>query len=118
MSFIEIVEDQETFELEIGESILELRRFDSTVYNRIEKKHTKKEKHGRTGQIFRDVDEHAVNEDLLDYMILGWRNVKSPTTGEDVPCERAYKLKLPGTVKLQAIEACDTESITLEKKTS
>lgn len=117
MAFIEIVEGQETFELEIGDSALTLRRFDSEVYKRIEKKHTKKEKNYRTGQVIRDVDEYAVNLDLLDYMIVDWRGVKSPTTGEDVPCTKEIKQKLPGSVKMRITEACDSDSITTEKKT-
>ena len=118
MAFIEIVEDQETFELEISDSVLILRRFDSEVYRRIEKKHTKTNKNYRTGQMIKDVDEYAINLDLLDYMIVGWRSVKSPTTGDDVPCERANKLKLPGSIKIQITEACDSESITAGKKTN
>ncbi|MDA3832604.1 MAG: hypothetical protein PF495_04330 [Spirochaetales bacterium] len=116
MAFIEIVEDQETFELEIGESGLTLRRFDSEVYRKIEKKHTKKEKNYRTGQKMKEVDEYAINLDLLDYMIVGWRGVRSPTTGEDVPCNKEMKAKLPGSIKMQITEACDSESITAEKK--
>lgn len=117
MGFIEIVEDGETFELPIGDSILTLRRFDSEVYRKIEKKHTKKEKNYRTGQMIKDVDEYAVNLDLLDYMIIGWKGVRSPVSGEDVPCTKEMKSKLPGAVKIQVTEACDSESITAEKKT-
>ncbi|MBW2559972.1 MAG: hypothetical protein JRE40_03840 [Deltaproteobacteria bacterium] len=118
MAFIEIVEDQETFELAIGDSVLTLRRFDSEVYRRIEKKHTKKQKNYRTGQMVREVDEYAVNLDLLDYMVVDWKNVKSPVSGEDVPCSKEIKAKLPGSIKMQITEACDSESITsAEKKT-
>ena len=117
MAFIEIVEDQETFELEIGDSSLTLRRFDSEVYRKIEKKHKKKEKNYRTGQKIKEVDEYAVNLDLLDYMVVDWRGVRSPTTGEDVPCNKDMKAKLPGSIKMQITEACDSESITVEKKT-
>lgn len=116
--FIEIVEDEETFELEIGDSMLTLRRFDSEVYRKIEKKHTKREKNYRTGQVAKDVDEYAVNADLLDYMIVDWKGIKSPTTGADVPCTKEMKRKLPGAVKIQITEACDSESITSEKKTN
>ena len=122
MSFIEIVEAEETFDLEIGESTLTLRRFDSELYKNIEKRHTAKSKNLRQGGWIKEVDEYAVNEDLLDHMIVGWKNVKSPLTGEDVPCTREMKLKLPGSVKVRIIEECDTDSITSgdsadEKKT-
>jgi len=118
MSFIEIVEEGENFDLEIGDSTLHLRRFDSELYKRIEKKHSKKEKNLRTGQWIKDVDEYAVNEDLLDYMIVDWKGIKSPGTGEDVPCIKENKIRLPGTIKVRIIEACDAESITDQKKTS
>ena len=117
--FIEIIEEQETFRLNIGESYFDLRRFDSEKYNEIEKEHTKKHKNYRTGEMVTDPpDENAINADLLDYMIVGWGNIKSPTTAKDVSCERAMKLKLPGKIKLQITEACDSESITVEKKTN
>lgn len=114
--FIEIIEDAETFELAMGKSSFTLRRFDSEVYKRIEKKHMKKQKNHRTGQIFRDVDEYAVNADLLDHMIVGWQGIKSPTTGNDVPCTKETKNKLPGGVKVEIVEACDADSITGDEK--
>ena len=112
MSFIEIVEDGETFELEVGGSKLTLRRFDTSLYKEIEKRHTTKQKNYRQGGWIKEVDDFAVNEDLLDYMIVGWENVKSPTTGEDVPCTKEKKNKLPGSVKVRIIEECDVDSIT------
>ena len=117
MGFIEIVEDHETFELEMGDSKFTLRRLDSDVYRNIEKKHTRKEKNLRTGQWIRDTDDHGVNEDVLDYVVLGWEGIKSPTTGDDVPCTKEMKQKLPGNVKLRILDACDADSIT-EKKTN
>lgn len=117
MAFIEIVEEGEEFRLDIGESWFDLQRFDSEFYRQIEKKHTTRKKDYRTGQMILTVDDYAVNADLLDHMIKGWGEIKSPLTGKDVPCERQYKLKLPGSVKVQITEACDSESITTEKKT-
>jgi len=112
MSFIEIVEEEETFELKIGKSTLTLRRFDTEVYRKIEARHTKKQKNFRQGGWIKEVDDFAVNEDLLDYMIVGWKDVKSPITGEDVPCSREMKIKLPSSVKIEIIEACDSDNIT------
>jgi len=111
MSFIEIIEDQETFELAIGESSFTLRRFDSQIYKEIEKRHTTRTKNFRQGGWIKEVDDYAVNEDLLDYMIIDWKNIKSPLTGQDVECAKVNKNKLPGTVKVQIIEACDADSI-------
>ena len=112
MGFIEIVEEGETFELPIGDSILILRRFDSELYRDIEKRHTKRHKNLRQGGWFEEQDTYAINDDLLDYMIVDWKHVKLPTTGEDVPCTRENKLKLPGTVRVTILEACDVDSIT------
>jgi len=111
MSFIEIIEDSETFKLAIGESSFTLRRFDSQIYREIEKRHTTKTKNLRQGGWIKEVDEFAVNEDLLDYMITGWKDIKSPLTGQDVECSKENKNKLPGSVKVQIIEACDADSI-------
>jgi len=117
MPFIEIIDDEESFRLDVGDSYFELRRFDSANYNEIEKKHTKKKKNFRTGEWIKEVDDRSVNDDLLDYMVTGWGHIKSPTTGEDVPCEKKNKIKLPGSVKMQIIEACDADNITTGKKT-
>ena len=118
MAFIEIVEEKEEFRLDIGESFFNLRRFNSEIYKQIEKKHTTRKKNYRTGQWDVDPDDYAINADLLDYMVTGWGGIKSPLTHEDVPCEKANKLKLPGSVKIQITEACDSDCITIEKKTN
>jgi len=112
MAFLEIIEEQESFDFQVGDSILKLRRLDPEVYREIHKKHTKTHKHPRTGNIFKETDDFAVNADLLDYMIVGWSNVKSPSTGEDVPCNKENKNKLPGSVQVQIVEACDVNNVT------
>ena len=112
MSFIEIVEEQETFEYAAGDSTLVLRRFDSEVYRDIEKRHTRRQKNLRQGGWIEEQDTYAINADLLDYMVVDWKDVKSPTTGDDVPCTRENKLKLPNSVKVAVLEACDADSIT------
>lgn len=112
MLYIEIVEDKESFELEIGDSKFTLRRFDSETYRQIEKRYTKKTKNHRTGIVFTETDDYEVNAELLDYMILGWSGIKSPVSKEDVPCTKENKLKLPGSVKVRILEACDADSVT------
>ena len=111
MSYIEIIEDSETFDLAIGESSFTLRRFDSQIYRDIEKRHTTRTKNLRQGGWIKEVDDFAVNEDLLDHMIVAWKDIKSPLTGQDVECTKDMKNKLPGSVKVQIIEACDADSI-------
>jgi len=110
MSYVEIVEDEEQFDLPIGESIFHLKRLDSEVYERIVKQHTTTK--WRRGQRVKETDDFAVNKDLLDHLIDGWEKVKSPTTGKDVPCTRESKLKLPSSTKVDIIEACDADHIT------
>jgi hypothetical protein len=112
MSFIEIVEEQETFEHAVGGSTLVLRRFDSEVYRDIEKRHTKRHKNLRQGGWIEEQDSYAINADLLDYMVVDWKDVRSPSTKEDVPCTRENKLKLPNSVKIEILDACDADSIT------
>ena len=114
--YIEIVELDESFELAIGESTFTLRRLGAEAYREIEKRHTTRRKNNRTGVVNMETDDYAVNEDLLDHMILGWCGIRSPNTGEDVPCTRENKLKLPGVVKIQISEACDSDSISGEGK--
>jgi len=112
MSFIEIVEEQETFEHPVGDSTLILRRFDSEVYRDIEKRHTKRQKNLRQGGWIEEQDSYAINADLLDYMVVDWRYVRSPVLNEDVPCTRENKLKLPNSIKIEILDACDADSIT------
>ena len=110
--FIEIVEEQETFEFPMGASTFVLRRVDTEVYRDIEQRHTRRHKNVRKGGWFEEQDNYAINADLFDYMIVGWRSVKSPLTGKDVACTREIKLKLPSAVKVAILEVCDGDSIT------
>lgn len=115
MSYIEIIEPDESFVLVLGKSEFDLRRFDSAKYNEIEKRHTQRIPN-RSGGFTIEVDSAAVNADLLDYMIIGWRKVRSPVTKADIPCTYETKQKLPGGVKLKITQACDAESITVKEK--
>jgi|GEM_PF-1352986 len=130
MSFIEIIEEQETFELKgevpyftdegeqrianFGDSVIICRRFGSEEYRNIRKKYIKrsKDKQGRPVIWVDPEDELRINDDLLDYIIVDWKNVISPTTKKPIPCTRENKLRLPGKVKLAIIQAADAESVT------
>jgi len=114
-NYVEIVEEQESFDFPIGDSVFQLRRLASAKYKEIQKKYTTTKK-DRQGRPYIDVDEDAVNEDLLDYLIIGWGIIKSPTSGQDIECTYDNKQKLPGTVKQKIIEACDTERVTVQEK--
>jgi len=110
MSFVQIVEDDEEFEYPIGESVFGLRRFNTEIYRTIKRKHTRPPKF-RRGIKIEQVDDDAINEDLLDYMIKWWKKVRSPTSGKDVECTKETKVRLPGSVQVEIIEACDQDSI-------
>ena len=109
--FIEIVSDDERNLFESGESKIFYRRFDSEVFYRIQKKWTtKKGIDKRTGMPKMETDDKQVNDELLDWLICEWQNIKDPKTGKDVPCTKENKLKLPSSIKTQLIERADAES--------
>jgi len=118
MAYIQIIEEDERFELRIEDSVFSLRRFDSTIYSRIEKKHTKNIKNRKTGAVTVEIDNNAVNADLLDYIICDWSGIQSPTTKTDVPCTKENKLRLPSNIKVQVLEACDADYIVSTEKKS
>jgi len=111
--FLEIIDPEETFELRIGESVLVLRRLDEPALKEIRKRHTRKQTEFVNHRPVRVevTDEDAVNADVLDYVIVGWRNVRHPVTKAEVPCTRENKLRLPGKAKLRVLNACDAESL-------
>jgi len=109
--FIEIVTNDERSVMEFGESKITIRRFDSDIYDKIRKRWTtKKGFNRRTGEPQVTVDEKMVNEDLLDYIIVSWENVKHPSTAEDVPCDKDTKNSLPTSIKTRVIEMADSEN--------
>jgi hypothetical protein len=75
------------------------------VIEKMNKKHSCLER-AANGQKVRQTDEDAVNRDILDYVIIDWKNIKHPITGEDVPCTTGIKVKLPGEVKNHILDAC------------
>ena len=111
MSFIEIVSDDERNVYELGESKIIYRRFDSEVFYKIQKKHTQKKGiNKRTGLPNVETDDKAINDELLDWLIVEWTGIHHPQTGQDVPCTKENKLKLPSSIKTQLIERADAEN--------
>ena len=115
MSFVTIIDSNESFNLEIGDSTFNLRRLDLETYNGFVKARTKQvwKKHQPSGE---ETDWDGVYDDMLDYVITGWRNIKHPVTKEDVQCERKIKLKLPGVVREQIFEATNATSVMKEEE--
>lgn len=104
MGFIQIVEDDESFELTFDDSVLVCRRVSRQKAREIEKRHTTTK--FRPGGVQVPVaDEENVADDLLDYCIVDWRGVVD-SRGNAIPCERQYKLLLPPSVLNELMTAC------------
>lgn len=61
-------------------------------HRQITKARTRDELDRRSHQKIQVTDWNAVADDVLDFVLVGWRGIRF--RGADVPCERAYKLKL------------------------
>ena len=119
--YIEIVTEDEQSTMVIGESKIFYRRFSKDKYEEITQRYTQQTGTDRQGKPTYHTDDQAVNDDLLDYIIVDWENVKHPKTKEDVECSKKNKMALPGNVKLQLIDkanASSTDIKQVEKKTS
>lgn len=104
MSFIQIIEDDERFELAFNDSALLCRRVSRQKVREIERRHTRMR--FRPGGVQAPVvDDEQVADDLLDYCIVDWHGVVD-SRGEAVLCERKYKLLLPPSVLNEVMTAC------------
>lgn len=113
--FIEIVTEDEQSTMVVGESKIFYRRFSKDKYEEITKRYTEQTGADRQGKPAYYTDDQAVNDDLLDYIIMDWENVKHPTTKEDVECSKKNKLALPGNVKLQLIDKANASSTDIKQ---
>jgi len=107
--FIEIVTEDERNELKIDDSVIYYRRFDAEKYREIERRHTRQKGRDRTGAPIIDTDNARINDDVLDYLIIDWKDVIHPTTQEKLPCTREWKLRLPTSVRTQILQVSDAE---------
>ena len=104
MGRLQIIDEEEHFEVPFEESVLICRRLSRRVMRDIEARHTKMR--WRPGGVQApEVDQPGVEEDWIDYCIVDWRGVVG-RDGEEVPCERAYKLLLPPAVLNRVISRC------------
>lgn len=110
MSFITIVETDEAFDWrptsggEPMDSAFRLRIVPDDARKKIRKENTHK-----TFVQHRPVDElseEAYEADLLDYAIVDWSGIKAAGTGEDVPCTKAMKIRLPLKWKIEIMRLC------------
>jgi hypothetical protein len=104
MGKLQIIDEEERFEVPFEESVLICRRLSRRMMREIEARHTKMR--WRPGGVQApEVEQPKVEEDWIDHCIVGWRGVVG-RDGEDVPCERAYKLLLPPAVLNRVISRC------------
>ncbi|KMY69142.1 hypothetical protein AAU61_06425 [Desulfocarbo indianensis] len=90
---IQIIDPEERFRVEIDGAGLFIRRIDSAALMAIERR--------RQGE----GNRQAINDDVLDYVLLDWEGVSSPLGDSQVPCTRENKLRLPTSVKLKVLAA-------------
>lgn len=67
-----------------------IRKLDPDVHRAIVKRHTRNEFVRGVGRV-KETDLDAVNDDLLDHVLTGWRGVLM--RGAPAPCERPLKLR-------------------------
>lgn len=88
---IQIIDPEERFTLSLNGASFTLRRIDSAALLALE----------RRGEL----PKAALNDEILDYILLDWEGVTSPLGAAEVPCTRENKLHLPGAVKLKLLGA-------------
>lgn len=117
MSFIEIVADNTSFEWRpsdpsgaTSESVFVLRKLSRAERQQFQRQHTSK-KWVRGVQQER-LDAEAFADDVLDAVIVSWRDIYvlepngSGMTRRALECERPYKIMLPETLKAEIVQMC------------
>jgi len=129
-NLIELMDDTEEIPVYFGnnrEQTIWIRRLSSTKLREFTKKHTSRKGRDRAGIPIEKVNEDAVDNDILDWMITRWENVPIPgTKGKEMaPCTREFKTKLPPLARAELMEVGNSENtgdyeeeIEAEKKTS
>jgi len=107
--FIEIIDDAERIEHQVGESVLILRRISADDHAAIMRRHTKRIR-DRAGAWVREIDETAVLRDMVGHVITDWQNVRHPVTKQDVPCTSENKRLLPVGIMTEIMEVLESAS--------
>jgi hypothetical protein len=124
--FIEIVTEEERSVLEYGQSSISYRRLGKEKLQELIKKNRIWKGKDRAGSDIYETNDDRLGDDMIDYIITGWSNVKYPPghaqAGEDVACERQFKIKLPPDIRailIQKAGGSATENVgaEAEKKT-
>lgn len=92
MSKVQLVQDNEEFEVKIGDSFFTLSRVPAEETTKMLRKHTKKV----PGQGEKEVDHVTFNREYRERIIRGWREMDG-----DPPCTIQNKMRLPNDIWLE-----------------
>ncbi len=90
-------------------------RYDSTFQLQIvtddtdrvlRKEHTRQVWDKKQRRTVDKLDEPAFVAAVLDHAIVGWKGIRSATTGEELPCTSALKTRLPEKWKAEILRLC------------
>ncbi len=104
MGKLQIIDEDEQFEVPFEESVLICRRLSRRVMREIETRHTQT-RWQPGGVQTPEVDQKGVEEDWIDHCIVDWKGVVGKEE-EEIPCERAYKFLLPPSVLNRVVSRC------------
>ncbi len=115
MSYIEIIEENETFEWRppapYHESVLTLKRMPASRRKVIQKQHTSMS--WKRGQRVEERDDHAIGRLLLDESIVAWHGIYVRRKAEDgstvraeLECTADTKMLLPEHIKADVVNIC------------
>jgi len=112
VSFLTIIEDDQTFEYsplepstgERMDSVFVLRVLPDAELKKIRARciRTVWEQHQRIEKM----DDHQYSAEIVEYAIVDWRGVKSARSEKDLPCTSEMKARLPSVVKGDIIRLC------------
>lgn len=92
------VRDADLIEGGDKETVFTLRKITPEKQRELRKRHTRPGNYRR----HESINDEALQDDLIDYIVAAWSGVVS--SGQVVPCERAYKLRLDVVRKSAMLE--------------
>lgn len=93
-----------------------VRQITTRMNRELSKKHTKAKFDQKTRQREDALDSEAFIDDMLDHSLVAWKGIQ--VDGNDVPCERDYKLMLDVTRKSALVSLAGLNQVTQDEKDS
>lgn len=93
-----------------------IRHITEEKWRELQKRHTTYVLNKQTGKRDPVVAWDALSDDAVDYLLCEWTGIVSK--GQPVPCERAFKLKLDGTVKAALFATARTNQTSAEDRSA